>query len=148
MQGKMTTIVTNIGLMIQNPYSIVVLAVLSLCFRDLLADMFCSVFSFTKSFLCVAYRLAMLFCGVMLCMFAIAFGQTMLHLSDKLISVLFISLLIILLDTIVSFGKKILLVVFGVRGKATAERRVLDFNEKDQVADIPVTSERVFRLIQ
>ena len=45
----MIAIITDIGLIIDDPYIIFALAPLCLYFKDTLADMFSSVFSFAKS---------------------------------------------------------------------------------------------------
>ena len=101
----MMTIISNFGLIFDNPYTVLALAMFCVMFKDTLADMFVSAFSFTRSFFSVAFKLGILFCSVMVYIFAMAFGQTFLHFTDKLFSVLFMMLLVVLLDTIVSFGK-------------------------------------------
>ena len=144
----MMTIISNFGLIFDNPYTVLALAMFCVMFKDTLADMFVSAFSFTKSFLSVAFKLGILFCSVMVYISAMAFGQTFLHFTDKLFAVLFMMLLVVLLDTIVSFGKKVIFMLFGGGGDKKASGKVRDYNESRQFAFIPVTCGRVFRLIQ
>ena len=144
----MLTIISNFGLLINDPYIMIILLVFCVLFKDTLADMFISAFSFTKSFICVVFKFAILFTSVMVYIFAMAFGQTFLHFTDKLFAVLFMMLLIVLLDTIVSFGKKVMFMLFGSRSSEKASGKVRVCNESRQSAYIPVMCERVFRLIQ
>lgn len=144
----MMTIISDFGLLFDNPYTVIVLAVFCVLFKDTLADMFVSAFSFTKSFLSVAFKFAVFFSSVMVYVFAMAFGQTILHFTDKLIAMLFMTLLIVLLDTIVSFAKKIMIAVFGTGGGEGSSEKVFCCDESSQVTDIPVVCGRVFRLIQ
>lgn len=144
----MTAIITDIGLIIDDPYIIFALAPLCLYFKDTLADMFSSVFSFTKSFLCVAFRLTMLFFGVMVCIFALAFGQTFLNFTDRLIATLFIAFLIVLVQMLLSFTKRVLLMFIGWSAKARAVKSSQTFTFYRPQAFAAAPYERGFRLRQ
>ena len=109
----MNAIIADFGWIIKSPYSLLVLTALCVCFKDTLADMFSSVFSFTKSFLCVVFRLCMVALVVMAGAMALAFGQSFVHFTDKLIAALVIAFLIVLVDMFVLLAKRVLMLFIG-----------------------------------
>lgn len=144
----MITIITDIGLLINNPYTVVVLAYVCFLFRNTLADMFSCCVSKVNSFFALIYRLTLFAAGMFACAFYLMFNQGVIVISDKFITLLFVMCLLMLAEMLVVLTKSILMLFCTA---FNAEKKV--FAVCDDVVSCRQNASdnarvRVFRLLQ